>query len=170
MENYSLDNLHFDLMVADITEIAKAKDIFAARHHLNKIIEINSPPMPKKPELPSLRVLTNRNFKTGSNGENTIQKLQAHLDEIEKYKSDLEIYKKEYNTYEKEITKINRFASDIIFDVILRVTNFYEIVPQDEQTVIIDLLKSIRDARFGMSNDTLHEIVRNIVSDYKWRD
>lgn len=169
MENYSLDNLHFDLMVADITEIAKAKDIFAARHHLNKIIEINSPPMPKKPELPSLRVLTNRNFKTGSNGENTIQKLQAHLDEIEKYKSDLEIYNKEYKIYEKKITELNNFGSNVIFHVILRVTNFYEFVPQDEQTVIIDLIKKISDARF-ISTDTLHEIVTKIVSDYKWRD
>lgn len=167
MENYTLNNLHFDLVVADVTEIAKTKGIFAARHHLNAIIEVGSPPMPKKPELPSLRTLTIKDFAVQGG---VVEKLQSHLGEIEKYKSNLEIYKKEYNTYEKEIAEINRLGSDVIFHVILKVTNFYEFVPQDEQTVIIDLLKNIRDARFGINNDTLHEIVKNIVSDYKWRD
>lgn len=120
MENYTLNNLHFDLVVTEITEIAKKRGIFAARHHLNAIIEVGSPAMPKKPELPSLRTLTIRDFAVHGG---VAEKLQSHLDEIEKYKSDLEIYKKEYNTYEKEITEINRLGSDVIFDVILRVIN-----------------------------------------------
>ena len=166
MENYTLNNLHFDLVVTEITEIAKKRGLFDAKNHLNIMIDRNSPSMPKRPELPSLRSLTTQNFKVQSN---TIQKLQAHIDEIKKYQFDFETYNKEYKIYEKKITELNNFGSNVIFHVILRVTNFYEFVPQDEQTVIIDLLKKISDARF-ISTDTLHEIVRNIVSDYKWRD
>ena len=165
MEN----NLQFDIVVTDVTEIAKKRGIFDAKNHINIMIDRNSPSMPKKPELPSLKALTTRNIAIDRNGKNNIQKLQAHIDEIKQYQYDLEEYNKEYKVYENKITELNRFGSDVIFNVILRITNFYDIVPKDDQAIIINLIKNICDARF-MSTDTLHEIVKKIVSDYKWQE